>query len=555
MRLVSFKVQNYRNVNLQCELCFGDYTVFVGGNNQGKTNCLKAIDVATNLIKQNRNSFLEDYISFEDDYPKAMQRDKLLSPTVFEISFSLSNEERKQLFKSVGVRNNGQLALRIEVLFQQFKIRNVQKAKPVSLNIYVKDKRGKAATSYKQNISSICSFISNNFDYVYIPAIRNEEDSISVIRNLVALKIKELNSDNDYLEQLASINEKEKSAVNTICDNLVNDLKEYLPDINKVYIDVESGRRMMRNAFNFLIDDGVETSLGNKGAGIISLVALALIQGQSKSNAMVAIEEPESHLHADSIHKIRDKLFNASVNKQIVVSTHNPTFLNHNDLNHTYLVKNGCITLAKTKSVIREELGLSPRDSLFFGDTVIVVEGASDSRFIKRIIEEYSDQLKKKLIDGTLEIYSTQSSSKIIPTINECRRWLIDYFAVFDNDESGRSEYERLNDASHSYLIPLIGKKKKAELEDILPTDIVIDAFKESGVIVTEEEYAKNKKKFNEYAKELIHRSGLMFDENLLESIKTKIVDKFIALDLKKINYKLTDIYKVLVQKIESLFV
>ena len=432
MRLIKFAVDNYRNIKMDCILEFSNYTVLVGENNQGKTNCLKALDAAVNLLKNRGLLYTSICLNFIDDYPKEKQK-KPLDPIRFELTFQLSDFERRKMLNDVGIHNNGTLILCIEALFQEPTVRRPSRRTPARVSVSVKGKRGKAAISYKNNIDKVCSFVLSNFDYVYIPAIRNEDDSLAIIRELVSIKIKELNSDNDYLEQLASIYEKERNAINTIKRNLIEDLKEYIPDVNDITIEPERDRRMMmRSLFEFFVDDGVNTPIKNKGAGIISLMALALIQGQSDNNSMIAIEEPESHLHADAIHKIAKKLIQTSESKQIIVSTHNPSFLNSNGLKNVYMVRGGCIKKPNKIEEIRKELGLSAKDSLFMSDNVIIVEGESDKRFVQRIIEEYSPHLKNMIKVGELEIYSANSSSKIVPLISECRKWMVNFFAFFD---------------------------------------------------------------------------------------------------------------------------
>ena len=553
MKLTTFKLNNYRNVKLNCELSFSNYSVFIGGNNQGKTNCLKAIDVATFIIKNKNFIIPSSYLSYQDDYPKSKQSDSPLKPVCFEMTFALSETERRKMFETTGVRNNGKIALCIEITFQTTSSKRVSK-RPAKINFFFKGKRGRASVSYNENKDKILSFIASNFDYVYIPAIRNEDDSISIIRELVSIKIKELNSDNDYLEQLDSIYEKEAKAINTIKDNLLRDLKEYIPEINDVSINVENDRRLMRSSLEFMVDDGVNTSIKNKGAGIISLMALALLQGQSKNSTMIAIEEPESHLHADSIHKIAQKLIQASFSKQIIVSTHNPSFISTSNLKDVYIVKNGSVSNAQNVSEIRTELGLAAKDSLFMSDKVVIVEGESDRRFIKRIIEEYSPSLSALIKEGNLDIYSARSSSKIVPLIFECKQWMVNYFAIFDSDQSGKRDYEELNESLHSFLIQS-PSKKESEIEDIIEPSIVVQALIDFGVLTDAKRLSRFKQKFHSFAEHEASVSGIEVTKELLDSIKTKIMDYFIKSDFNTVNHKYSDIYKNIVTRIECCFI
>ena len=335
MLLKEFTVKNFRNIIKTSKLLLQNYTLLIGGNNQGKTNYLKAINTAFNIIKNQGNISYNSDISFDDDYPISKKDDSTLEPMVFELSFLLSKEEIDELKQKTGIDNNQNLSLKIELEFSKEHAFG-RKIVP-DVNIVIKNKRKSNQFFYNLWIDEILKFINNHFGFVYIPAIRDEDISLSIINDLVAIKIRELNNDNDYQEKLNYVYEKERTAISTIKDDLLKDLKEYLPEIKDIDIDTQRTRRTIRNAIDFIIDDGNKTSISNKGDGVISLIYLALIQGKSKNSTMFAIEEPESHLHADAIHKISSKLIQASETKQIIISSHNPSFVVGDNLNHTFL--------------------------------------------------------------------------------------------------------------------------------------------------------------------------------------------------------------------------
>jgi len=68
-----------------------------------------------------------------------------------------------------------------------------------------------------------------------------------------------------------------------------------------VKIEVPESRRRVaiRRDFNVVIDDGTPTNLEYKGDGVKSLVALGLLKNKRAhpGASIIAIEEPESHLH------------------------------------------------------------------------------------------------------------------------------------------------------------------------------------------------------------------------------------------------------------------
>lgn len=80
-----------------------------------------------------------------------------------------------------------------------------------------------------------------------------------------------------------------------------------------------------------------------KGDGVQSLAALALMRHASESNStgkqlIIAIEEPESHLHPAAIHELRSVINDLSDMHQLVLTTHNPSFVDRGAINNNILV-------------------------------------------------------------------------------------------------------------------------------------------------------------------------------------------------------------------------
>jgi putative ATP-dependent endonuclease of OLD family len=51
VRLVNFSVTNYRSITVAHKIGISDVTVLIGKNNEGKSNLLRALDVAMHLLQ------------------------------------------------------------------------------------------------------------------------------------------------------------------------------------------------------------------------------------------------------------------------------------------------------------------------------------------------------------------------------------------------------------------------------------------------------------------------------------------------------------------------
>lgn len=69
--------------------------------------------------------------------------------------------------------------------------------------IKILEKYGKGAITYKNKLYEIVRFISSRFEFVYIPTIRIEEQSINIIDNLITRSILNLShEEKEYIEAL-----------------------------------------------------------------------------------------------------------------------------------------------------------------------------------------------------------------------------------------------------------------------------------------------------------------------------------------------------------------
>ena len=145
-----------------------------------------------------------------------------------------------------------------------------------------------------------------------------------------------------------------------------------------------------------MLDDGTPTSISYKGDGIKSLVSLAILKNMSATGraSIIAIEEPESHLHPDAIHSLVDVINGVSENHQVVITTHNPLFVQRNAVSENVIVNEGTAKPAKSIKEIRDILGVLPEDILINASHVLVVEGEDDKIALTKILKSLSTTLK-----------------------------------------------------------------------------------------------------------------------------------------------------------------
>lgn len=185
------------------------------------------------------------------------------------------------------------------------------------------------------------------------------------------------------------------------------------------------------------VDDGFNSKLDEKGAGIQSSVIIGLfdyyIRNVAHTNgSLLAIEEPELYLHPHGKRVISDRLdtFLNNDENQVILTTHSPEFIccPNDGINLIVVKKEGNQTLAKNfyfdDIKIKQILIKKQNAEMFFADAVVFVEGA-DKYILEMIAEECGEKW----------IILRETDEKILG-----RNWLNDYNVSIINC-GGKSEF------------------------------------------------------------------------------------------------------------------
>ena len=156
----------------------------------------------------------------------------------------------------------------------------------------------------------------------------------------------------------------------------------------------------------FIVDDGSATELDAKGDGIKSLVAISLMRATKASSAtgdlVIAIEEPESHLHPDAIRQLATVLREMAKEHQVIVTTHSPLLVARNRIGANIIVSNSRANPAKSIREIRDSLGVRIEDSLSAARYMILVEGKTDTLILTALFCELSHGFAQLIESGAV---------------------------------------------------------------------------------------------------------------------------------------------------------
>jgi AAA15 family ATPase/GTPase len=499
VQLVKFSATNYRSITSAHRITFANVTVLIGRNNEGKSNLLRALEAAMTLLKQhaltsqnrNRRSYMGDAAyAWQRDFPIQFQDRRTATQTILKLEFQLDEDECRQFKEAIGSSINGSLPLEIKIgKDQEPQIRLV--------------KSGKNTTALASKSAQIAQFVANRIHFNYIPAVRTDNTTIELIGGLLSQELKTLESDERYLEALTTIADLQQPILDELAMRVHGPLKEFLPSIKSVKLEIsDSSRRYsLRRDVSVVIDDGTPTLLEYKGDGVKSLAALGLLKSQNAPTgaSILAIEEPESHLHPAAIHQVNEIIRSISQTSQVIVTTHNPLFVDRENIRANVIVTDGGASPAKNIAAIRDILGIKASDNLTHANYALVVEGEEDAIALRALLPVLSEKIAKALRNNMLIVEPIGGAGNLSYKLSLLRNSLCAVHTLLDGDQAGRDAYQKaksdsLISVANCTFITCNGMTE-AEFEDCLDPVVYRDMIlSEQGVDLTSAKFRGNGK-------------------------------------------------------------
>lgn len=472
MKLVAFSVKNYRSIQSTPRIALSDLTVLVGPNNEGKSNLLSALVCALSLA-QDRNvgarrtllgrSSVYDY---ERDFPVNLRSEASRASTRFELEFDLDTADRAAFRSVVGSRMNGTLPIQIAI------------GKDGGMSYAVK-KQGPAQKSLNGKRGVIANFIAERLQFQYIEAVRDEMKSRAIVENMVSRALATLETNPEYQKALKAIEDAEKPVLQEVSTLLLETLKPFIGSLTSVTTTVtrEQRTRAMRRSAEILLDDGTLTPLSQKGDGVKNLVAIALAKALAEGSAggknlILAIEEPEAHLHSGAIHSLRTLLEDIAKNRQVIISTHEPALVRRDNVSSNVLIQGNKAKPADSLDEVRKVLGVQLAENLASPDVVVLVEGPGDASLLKARIKVVEPKLYSAMTSGRLHIAPLHGASNLPHQLRFYQALVCSPVAFVDHDSEGnaaltKTRKDGLLDTGAEFCAIKPGQTE-SELEDLL---------------------------------------------------------------------------------------
>ena len=559
MKLKTISVEKYRSITTAKKIGLGKSTVLVGPNNEGKSNILRALVVAMTVLTRGRRVLLDgrrrliryhqEGYNWELDFPVSLQEKQPNGQSAITLEFELTTAELEEFKNEIKSTITGLLPLRISI-----------GKKGVSIKF---NKKGSGSAKLSKKSELIANFVSERVDFEHIPAVRTADSAERIVSHMVARELSVLEENNEFIQALQKIQDLQEPILQDLSTTIKNTLNKFLPQIKDVSISIDTSERYMamRQSSRITVDDGVPTLLHYKGDGVQSLAALGLMRHYSEKKAkgnsfIIAIEEPESHLHPNAIHELKAVIDELSEKYQILITTHNPLFVDRRYIKNNVVVNNHKAKPAKNIVEIRDALGVRASDNLRHAELVLIAEGDNDRIALMALLRHYSRYLNKAFSDGLIAIDTLGGASNLGYKISSIRDSICLYHVLLDKDRAGLDAYDKarsrglIEDADVNFCT--YPGLKESELEDMYEKNMVSTLINKKYRVRLDSPKFKTKKKWSDRVRDCFEQQGKLWDDRIESELKLAVANAVAKNPSKALKSLGEDMIKALVITLED---
>ncbi len=459
MKLVRLDIQNFRGIK-KLSIPLDDTTVLVGENNSGKSSILDALSIClSRSLARKGNAFSE----YDYHLPNAAAQPSDADPITFTLFFKECTEDEwpdaiLQTFSdAIQVDTNGLNSLTLRVT-SSFDKATAQFATQWDFL----DGAGNPLTKAKN--PRLLIQLQQCAPVFYLAALRDAAQEFRPRSQFWGPFVRNLKIDETVRKQLedtlSELNQKVLDAHTAFKDvkDRLTETTRLVPLAGKdpVHIEALPGKvfdMLSRTQIMLRCRSGVGLPLHCHGEGTQSLAVMFLfdaflrvrLQQDYDTNAtpILALEEPEAHLHPSAIRSLAGIL--QELKGQRVIATHSGDLLAGVALNSVRRLtrKNGTVQLHRLKpgTLTVEELDKityhirSQRGNLLFARCWLLVEGQSEYW----LMPEFARQLGKDFdLNGVCCVEYRQFD--VDPLIRLAEDLGIEWHVFTDNDNQGQSD-------------------------------------------------------------------------------------------------------------------
>ncbi len=458
MKLRHLEIKNFRGIT-NLDLKLGDITVLIGENNTGKTAILDALKFALRSVRTRRSSSFDAY-----DFHLPNATAEPTSAPAISIRLTFREDEPGEWGDQQTAKLNRAKILQIDADGCATVILKVGARFDPLTQEFVQDWEfqnldGSALTGLTDAAMGV---LRNEVSYYYLAALRDATKHFDAKGTFWRpfLKESQLTPENrkEIEDKLSEVNDLIITS-HTSFSKVVTCLKEVQDVVTMtggddlVSIDAVPARlfdMLSKAAVNLNSGTGAKIPVGRHGEGTQSLAVLMLfnayLQAWNKGDPIVALEEPEAHLHPSAVRALWQLI--EQIPGQKIISTHSGDLLSEVPSDAVVRLHNegGCVKASRMQDVNLDSTDIRKfnyhirraRGELLFSKCWILGEGETEGT----LIPEFARILGKDLERAGIRFVTYQSGISLETCLRVANGMGIQWVVLADNDAQGAKAHK-----------------------------------------------------------------------------------------------------------------
>ena len=515
MRIKEIKIANkaFKNLDISLENNTSGVMAFIGNNGSGKSNLLEAISAIFKHLydKKKKNipsTFSLIYTIGEKDTIKITKEEK--SSVITEINDKIESNFNNYLPKQIVAIYSGEedrlWRKYYEPMYNDF-IKKINKGSQAEIPkmLYL--------NKFYWHISLLCLLLNrfNNPEDKFCEDILgiNKVDSVKFEFN--KNRYKGFTGSN-VLQFINTIDAKDRYTL----EGLQEVIKSY--DINEVfkylYIAFTPKNKKILQNITIEYNDNLNIEDFSEGEKKMILVKAAL-EFAAQEDSLFILDEPDAHIHLSNKIQIRNVLEEYQQNRQIIITTHSPTLTKAIPKEGIYCLEKGKVKEFKDIEEVTKYLADQGDiyKLLFSKSNILIVEGKTDDKYIKKAIELYKDEFPNldfqilrvggtddENIKNLIDTIALKDEQKIIVLVDRDDAGYKVYKKIFSNSSRERKDVltEKYRDNIHFLMLPC--KDNNNDKNFVIEDYFSKDDIQELSIECLKQQYIeKTSKSFKEF--------------------------------------------------------
>ena len=469
MRIKEIKIANkaFKNLDVSLENNTSGVMAFIGNNGSGKSNLLEAISAIFRHLYDKKQKDIP--FNFSLVYTTFNGRTVEITKNELSVTTKIDNQENSDLYSFLPKQIVAIYSGEEDRLWREY-------YKPI-----YDDFISKISKSFQEEFPKML-YLNKFYWHISLLCLllnrfNNPEDKfceeILGINNVHSVKFEFKKNyqgypSNNVLQFISTIDAKDEYTL----DELQEVIKNY--DINEVfkYLYIAFTPKNTKILENITIEynDNLKIEDFSEGEKKMILIKAAL-EFAGQEDSLFILDEPDAHIHLSNKMQIKKVLEEYEQNRQVIITTHSPTLTKAIPKEGIYCLEKGKVK--EFKDIVEVTKYLADQGDiyklLFSKSNILIVEGKTDDKYIKKAIELYKDEFPNldfqilrvggtddENIKNLIDTIALKDEQKIIVLVDRDDAGYKVYKKIFSNISRERKDVltEKYRDNIHFLMLP-----------------------------------------------------------------------------------------------------